>query len=123
MITFTLMKESGVLVISPEGKLEPQDFAAVAAEVDPFIEERGGLPGLMISAETFPGWDSFEALLTHIRFVRDHHRKIGRVALVSDGKLLSRVPRLADYFVSAEVRHFVTEDREGAMQWLEEGGR
>ena len=42
---------------------------------------RGKLTGLLIEARSFPGWDSFGALIQHLKFLRDHHRKIDRVAV------------------------------------------
>lgn len=42
----------------------------------------------MIQAGSFPGWESFAALVSHMRFVRDHHRSIGKVAAVSDSIIL-----------------------------------
>ena len=52
------------------------------------------------------------------RFIRDHHRQIGKVAVVSDSAFLSMAPRIADHFVAAEVRHFSAEERDAAMRWL-----
>jgi hypothetical protein len=43
-----------------------------------------GPPGLLIEAPSFPGWGSFGALINHMKFVYDHHRKIDRVAAVTD---------------------------------------
>lgn len=41
-------------------------------------------------------------LLRHIRFVRDHHRRIGRIALVTDAKLASLATLIGEYFIRAE---------------------
>jgi hypothetical protein len=43
VISFELLRDDGILIVSPEGPLQTSDFAAIANEVDPFIEERGGL--------------------------------------------------------------------------------
>jgi hypothetical protein len=94
------------------------DFEALRSEVDPFIERTGGLRGLVIEAEVFPGWDGFAGLTAHLRFVRDHHRLIRRVAVVSDSALLSHLPQLAGHFVAAEVRHFPKAKRAGALDWV-----
>jgi hypothetical protein len=74
----------------------------------------------MIVADRFPGWDSFGALVGHIRFVREHHRRVRRIAAVSDGAILSVLPALARHFVQAEVRHFPFAERDAAMQWLKQ---
>ena len=74
----------------------------------------------MIVAEHFPGWDDFAALTSHIRFVREHHSKIRRVALVTADRLVSAVPRMASRFVDAEVRAFPMDGRDEALLWLGE---
>lgn len=118
MLQHQLIDDESILIIAPEGPLAREDFTALAAEIDPAIERSGRLQGLMIEAQTFPGWEDFGALLTHLRFVRDHHRLIQRVAVVSDSPLLAFLPRLASHFVAAQVRHFPHADLEGALGWL-----
>ena len=118
MITHELNEEDGILVVSPQSPLQSSDFTRIAEQIDPFIEKKGRLNGLMILAETFPGWENFGALLSHLKFVRDHHRKIKKVAAVTDNKFLSIMPIVADYFVNAEVRHFSYGDRQAAVEWL-----
>ena len=91
----------------------------MAALVDPYIAEKGALKGLMIRAVSFPGWDSFAGLLEHMKFVRDHHRHIERVAAVTDNAFLKIAPRIAQHFADPENRVFRSEESAGAMSWLE----
>jgi len=121
MIEHELLPGRGILIVKPAGALRAEDFAALAAAVDPFIEQRGGLKGLMIDAPSFPGWENFAALLSHLRFVRDHHRRIRRIAVVSDSAFLAVAPKIANHFVSAEIRAFDTADRTAALAWIEAG--
>ncbi|MDO9514472.1 MAG: STAS/SEC14 domain-containing protein [Syntrophales bacterium] len=118
MLNHELMRGEGILILSPEGRLESADFEKLGREVDPYIEERGTLNGLMIYVKSFPGWDNFAALLSHIQFVRGHHQKIKKVAAVTDSGFLSILPRVASHFVRAEVRHFDYADRDAALDWL-----
>jgi hypothetical protein len=53
-----------------------------------------------------------------MRFVRDHHRVIRKIAAVSDSPILSIAPRLAKHFVNAEIRHFHASERSAALAWL-----
>jgi hypothetical protein len=119
MIEHDLQRDRGILILKPKGPLQAADFTALAAVVDPYIEARGDLNGLMIDAQSFPGWDDFAALVSHLRFVRDHHRKIRRIAVVSDSALLAVGPKIANHFVTAEVRPFGAADRAAALAWLE----
>ena len=75
----------------------------------------------MIEAATFPGWENFAALLSHLRFVRDHHRRIRRIAVVSGSSLLSVAPKIASHFVGAQLRNFDAADRAEALAWIEAG--
>ena len=118
MLNHELLDDVGVLVLKPEEALASSDFQTLAAEIDPYLESTGSLRGLLVEAVSFPGWSDFGALLSHLRFVRDHHRKIRRIALVSDSGVLSIVPRISEHFVSADVRHFDAADRGSAMDWL-----
>lgn len=114
------LTDDGILVISPEGALTREDFAALAATVDPFIENRGRLDGILIDIVKFPGWKNLPSFLSHVRFVRDHHRKVRRVAVVTDDERIAAVRPLADHFVNAEVRRFPHNDPDAALAWLRE---
>ena len=59
------------------------DFTELTKAVDPQIEATGDLAGLIIDAPEFPGWDSFGTMVTHFRFVRDHHKRVKKVAIVT----------------------------------------
>lgn len=118
MLDHELQRAEGLLVIRPRGPLQADDFVSLSAVVDPYVEEHGNLRGLMIDASSFPGWDSFAALVSHVRFVRDHHRVIRKIAAVSDSAILSIAPQLAKHFVNAEIRHFKASERSAALAWL-----
>src|SRR5262245_46605477 len=89
MVEYELLREDGILILRPKGRLEATDFEKVAQEIDPHIEANGKLQGILLDAESFPGWKDFAALVAHLRFVRDHHRKIRKIAVVSDSTFLS----------------------------------
>jgi hypothetical protein len=57
MLQFDLNEPDGIVTLAPEGPLTAGDFDALGAVVDPYIERTGGLRGLVISADPFPGWN------------------------------------------------------------------
>lgn len=114
--------DTGILEVRPLQRLESSDFEGLTREVDAYLEDEGELNGVLICAESFPGWSDFAALLSHLRFVRDHQRRIRRVAVVSDSAFLTILPRVAEHFVQAEVRHFDYGDRDAAVAWLRGAG-
>jgi len=121
MIDFNIDEERAILTICPEGALSEQDFTRVAASVDPIIEQQGNLAGLIIHAKSFPGWDSFAGMLSHFRFVRDHHRHIKKLAVVSDSAVLAIFPQISDHFMRAELKHFHFNEYNDALTWIQAG--
>jgi hypothetical protein len=118
MIEFELDNPNAILTVQPKSALEKVDFEQLAAAVDPFLEANGRLAGLLIEVASFPGWESVGAMAAHFRFVRDHHKRIGKVALVTDSALGNVAERLAAHFVAAEIRHFPAGERDQARQWI-----
>jgi len=118
MIKSELLKDKGVLIVSPVGALAASDFEHLGQEIDPYIEQNGRLHGLMVHAESFPGWADFAALLSHLKFVKDHQSKIEKVAAVSDSGFLKIIPSVASHFVKAQVKHFNYNAKEKALKWL-----
>jgi hypothetical protein len=110
MLKHELRRNEGILVLRPEAPLEATDFQGLAQEIDPYIEDNGALHGVMIDAESFPGWKDFAALVAHLRFIKNHHQKIRKVAVA---------PKIASHFVQADVRHFPPSLKEEALRWLQ----
>jgi len=118
MLQFELDRADGILILKPMGPLESADFEKLVREVDPFIEDKGQLNGLMIYTKSFPGWENFASFLSHIKFVKDHHRKVKKIAAVTESGFLSIMPQVAKHFVRAEVRHFDYKNKDAALKWL-----
>jgi len=118
MIEHHLDAAQAILYVRPKSSLEKDDFVQLAKTVDPYIERTGSLAGLIIDAPSFPGWDSLGAMAAHFRFVRDHHKHIKKIALVTDAALGSVAEALASHFVSAQIRHFPAAELEAAKQWV-----
>ena len=117
MIHCEQLRDRPILIITPDGPPEKVDFERPASEIDPVIASRGELAGVMVCAKSFPGWRSFDALLSHLKFIADHHRQIDRIAVVTDSGLLKIMPRIAEL----KVRHFNFEEKDRALAWLETG--
>lgn len=118
MIHAELLRDECVLIITPEGTLQEADFIELAQLVDPFIDEKGELHGLMIYTKSFPHWENFKALLTHFKFAKNHQQHIRKIAAVSDNTILSIAPSIVTHFIHAEVRHFDYADKDAALAWL-----
>ena len=75
----------------------------------------------MIYTKSFPGWRSFGAFVSHLKFVVDHHRQIERIAAVTQSQFLKIMPHIANQLVHPEIKHFDFGEREQALAWLETG--
>ena len=118
MIEHSLDATHSILYVRPKSALEKADFVQLAKTVDPHIEATGALAGLIIEIAAFPGWDSLGAMAAHFRFVRDHHKRVKKVAVVTDAALGTVAEKLASHFVSATIKHFGAGQTEAARQWI-----
>lgn len=118
MMEYALDTDTAVLHVRPTGPLQQQDFDQLAELVDPYIEQCGGLHGLLIETRKFPGWEDLGVAIRHFRFVRDHHRKIKRVAIVTDSRLGEAAEHIASHFVAATIRHFPSTQTDEANTWV-----
>jgi len=111
----------GVVVVEPTGALRAEDFDALAMVVDAWIEAHGELRGIVVHAREFPGWENLGSFFRHVRFVRDHHRSVRRVAVSAGGALAALAPRVAEQFVKAEVKGFGYDELDRAIEWASTG--
>ena len=118
MLDYTLDEPTSVLHVRPTGPLQENDFEALSQAVDPFIERTGGLTGLLIEVVHFPGWTNVAAATCNFRFVRDHHRKIKKVAIVTDSLLGEDAEHIASHFVAAIIKHFPYGHLDEAKTWV-----
>lgn len=118
MLHVTLDQENKIALLEPESRLSKSDFEEAVKLIDPFIEEHGKLNGLIIHTESFPGWDSFGALASHLEFVKNHHQKISRIAFATDSVIGDLAEHIGSHFISAEVKHFPFPSLQEAKEWI-----
>jgi hypothetical protein len=118
MIDYQFDATKAILRVHPTGPLSKNDFDRLAAAIDPHIEQTGDLAGLILEFTRFPDWENFAAAVRHFRFVRDHHRHIKKVAVVTDSPLGDLAEHLVAHFISAEVRHFANNETNRALNWI-----
>jgi len=118
MIDHSFDAAQGILHLRPKAALTKEDFAQIAKTVDPQIEKAGKLAGIIIELQSFPGWESLGAMAAHFRFVREHHKKVQKVAVVTDAKLGAVAEKLASHFVAATIKHFPAGQADAARQWI-----
>ena len=118
MLTVNLNSLVGIAVLEPEGELSAEDFSAARKIIDPYIESAGKLKGIIIYVQSFPGWDSFAALISHFKFIKDHHNQVSHIALVTDSSVGGFAENIASHFVSAEIKSFSFSELDVAENWI-----
>jgi hypothetical protein len=116
-ITLTLDEPTGVVTAEVTQALRIEDFEALAATVDPWMREKGELPGLVLHLRGFPRWASVGSLVRHVRFVIGHQGKIGRLAVVTDTRIAGPLVAAASHVVHPQVRAFGYPDLRVAQAW------
>jgi hypothetical protein len=58
--------------------------------------------------------------VSHVRFVRSHHQRVGKMAIVTDSALGDVAERLASHFVAAEIKHFPSGHADAAKRWIQQ---
>jgi len=118
MLDYSIMKSEGILVLNPKEPLCKEDFSGLGAVVDAYLSDHTKLHGVLIKAKKFPGWESFSAFTAHMHFVREHHKQVERVAIVTDSPIGNIVESLGKHFTSAEIQHFHFNQDIKAWMWL-----
>ncbi len=118
MLSVEINEVSGLAILEPDGPLTKGDFESAAKVIDPYIENTDQFNGIIIHTESFPGWDSFAALASHLRFVKEHHKKISRVAISTNSVIGNFSEGVASHFVNAEIKLFSYQELEQAIDWV-----
>jgi hypothetical protein len=121
MITYTILAEEGIVIIEPSRSIRQQDFEPLTKDIDNYIRQKGMMRGLIIYTESFPKWDDFGAFLKDMKFVIGHHKKIKRVASVTDSKLFMIAHSIMRQVLFPEIKHFYYGELEAAKKWIQEG--
>ncbi len=118
MLKVMLDENEAIAIIEPVDVLSKEDFDFANEIINPFIKENGRLNGIIIYTKSFPGWDSFGALIRHLKFIDNHEKKVSHVAFVTDSIAGEFAEHVASHFVSAKVKTFKFNELEDAKKWI-----
>lgn len=118
MLQVHLNEKDYIAILKPNGPLSDNDFVLARDIIDPFIEDTGKLKGIIVYTKSFPGWDSFSALIGHLRFVNDHHKKVSKVAFVTDSVVGEFAENIGKHFIEAQIKTFGFDNFEEAKNWI-----
>lgn len=117
-LTCDLDPKTGIAEVEIKDPLATEDFKILSKTLDPWIENNGELIGLLLHSKNFPHWENFGGFISHLSFIKNHHRKIEKLAIVADGFLPNHLLKFTNHFTKAQVKHFDYKEMEGARDWL-----
>jgi hypothetical protein len=71
----------------------------------------------LIDTPSFPGWESFDALIQHLKFARDHLQDSRRRRRYRPF-FLKFAPKFAAHFAQLKIKVFGGGERAEALAWL-----
>ena len=118
MIDLSFIAESNIVSAKISGELHATDWTNVTPIIDKQIAEHGKI-NLLLDATDFDGWEDLKAAKTHLNFVKYHHNKIQRVALIAGKRWQHWVAAAASVFVDADLKIFDEEHAYKAQEWVQ----
>ena len=112
----TVQHEASLTVVGVFGTLEIEDFRRLEEEVGRQLHEHGRID-LLIDLTGMLEW-TLDTALEDIRFMREHARDVGRIAILSNHEAVIWAALLSRLFVTAEVRVF--DEEATARAWMDE---
>jgi len=99
--------------------LKAEDFINLGEKADKLIKEHGKIR-LLINASGFNSWENTKAAEKHFSFVKDHNKKVERLAVVAGHTWQHWLAALARMFIQPKVRVFDKDQINEARAWLKE---
>jgi len=117
-LDFKLDTITGNLKLHIHGPLNSMNFSALRQIVDNYLKENKRLNSIVIDFKQFPGWENIGSFVDHLTFVKDHHDKVDKVAIVSKSPIPSLVIPFANHFVKAKLKEFSFLEEEELNDWI-----
>jgi SpoIIAA-like len=103
-------------ITAPE-KLKSDDFRQIAPQIDSLISQHGKIR-LLLDASGFNGWENIAAFKKHAGFIKSHHQKIERIAVIAAHDWQHWVIGAVRMFLHPEVRAYDKIHESEALQWI-----
>jgi hypothetical protein len=106
-----------VLKVAVPEKLSAGDFQQLAPQIDFLLRQQDSIR-LLVDASNFNGWENIAAFEKHIGFVKTHHQKVERIAVIIGHNWQNWVIGTARLFVHPEIRTFDKGQESEAQTWI-----
>lgn len=114
----TIKHDRGNLAeLTVTGTLKSEDFKGLAKKAEALIQEHGNVR-VLIDASGFDGWDNLAVAEEHFGFVKEHHEKVERLAIIAGHMWQHWLAALAHVFVHPKMKVFNKGQAEEAKAWI-----
>ena len=115
MIKTEIVSDNALRITAPE-KLKADDFQQIVPQVDSIISRYGKIR-LLIDATAFNGWEKIAAFEHHAGFVKNHQKKVDRIAVIVGHDWRYWLVGAVRVFLHPEVKAYHESE---AMHWIVE---
>jgi hypothetical protein len=116
MIKTELISANVLKMIAPH-KLQAGDFLELAPEVDSLIAKSSKIR-LLIDASNLDGWANAEAAEKHMQFVKEHQKRVERIAIIVQHEWQHWFVAVVRTFLHPQIKAFDKVHEAEAMQWI-----
>ena len=89
----------------------------LAPQIDSLLQQQGNIR-LLVDASNFGGWEDIAAFEKHIGFVKNHHQKVERIAVLVGHNWQYWVIGTMRVFLHPEVQTFDKGQEAEAQKWI-----
>ncbi len=108
-----------IIAIRAEGVLTDADYQDFLPELEQLIEREGPISAY-VDMQDFKRWEA-KAAWDDLKFGIAHDIDFDRIAVVGNSKWQQWMVKVSNIFFTADMRYFSAEEKQKAMDWLQEG--
>ena len=116
MIKTEVISANALRIIAPD-KLKTEDFRQIAPQIDSLISQYGKIR-LLIDASGFNGWENIAAFENHARFIKNHQKKVERIAVIAGHDWQHWLVSAVRMFLYPEIRAYDKSHESEALRWI-----
>ena len=114
-----LTAADNIVELALKGTIRSNDFDRIEEHVDGLIAKYGQIR-LLLDASEFEGWQDVDAAKTHFLFVKQHHTRVERIAVLGNHQWQHWLASAIGVFLHPEVKCFEPDEKRSALKWLAE---
>jgi hypothetical protein len=108
---------TNALKLTVPAKLKSEDVSEIGPQIDALISKHEQIR-LLIDASGFNGWNNITTFETHAKFIKSHHQKVERIAVIVAHDWQHWLIGAVRIFVHPEVRAYDQSHESEALQWI-----